>query len=376
MQSRRGNAMFTLIVGLATFVGGGIMTVTMIGSGAPAGLAVGLVLAAVPVMPLVACYLWLDRYEPEPRSLLASGLAWGALAATGLALILQTADAYAFDSDIFRTGVIVAPLSEEAAKGLFIVLLLWFRRNELDGVLDGIVYAGMVGIGFAFTENILYLGSAYVGDNTATGGMENAVVLFIVRCIFGPFAHPAFTAFIGIGIGLAVNSRKTSVRLLAPVLGYLAAVAAHALWNGSLFYRSGMYAPATYFLLILPGFGLLAAFAFWVRKREGRLLVAALEDCATRGFLHPNEIPWLVRIPGRAAARRNARAIGGDGALRVMKDYQAAATELGYLHHRFLNGKPPADYELLGQAYLTEMARLRPSVVWPQAVAQGAGAPQ
>ena len=45
------------------------------------------------------------------------------------------------------------------------MLLLFFRRHELDGILDGIVYAGMVGIGFAFTENILYLASAYVGDD-------------------------------------------------------------------------------------------------------------------------------------------------------------------------------------------------------------------
>ena len=50
-----------------------------------------------------------------------------------------------------------APVTEEASKGLFLLLLLWWRRAELDGVLDGIVYAGMVGIGFAFTENILYL---------------------------------------------------------------------------------------------------------------------------------------------------------------------------------------------------------------------------
>ena len=50
------------------------------------------------------------------------------------------------------------PVTEEASKGLFLLLLLWWRRAELDGILDGIVYAGMVGIGFAFVENILYLG--------------------------------------------------------------------------------------------------------------------------------------------------------------------------------------------------------------------------
>ena len=66
----------------------------------------------------------------------------------------------------------------------------------------------MVGIGFAFTENILYLTSAYMGDDGQAGGLGGAVGLFIVRCIFGPFAHPFFTAFTGIGIGIAVSARS------------------------------------------------------------------------------------------------------------------------------------------------------------------------
>ncbi len=118
----------------------------------------------------------------------------------------------------------MAPVTEEAAKGLFILLLLIYRRNELDGVLDGLVYAGMVGIGFAFTENILYLTSAYMGDDGQAGGLSGAVGLFVVRCIFGPFAHPFFTSFTGIGIGIAVNARSRAVRVFAPIVGYLVAV--------------------------------------------------------------------------------------------------------------------------------------------------------
>ena len=103
----------------------------------------------------------------------------------------------------------MAPVTEEATKGAFLVLLLWWRRHELDGVLDGIVYAGMVGIGFAFTENILYLAAAYNGtDGLGPGGTEALTGTFIVRCLLSPFAHPLFTAFIGIGVGLAVASRS------------------------------------------------------------------------------------------------------------------------------------------------------------------------
>ena len=66
----------------------------------------------------------------------------------------------------------------------------------------------MVGIGFAFTENILYLTSAYMGDDGQAGGLGGAVGLFVVRCIFSPFAHPFFTSFTGIGVGIAVSARS------------------------------------------------------------------------------------------------------------------------------------------------------------------------
>ena len=113
---------------------------------------------------------------------------------------------------------IVAPVTEEASKGLFLLLLLWWRRAELDGVLDGIVYAGMVGIGFAFIENILYLAAAYNGtDGTGPGGTSALTSTFVMRCLFSPFAHPLFTTFTGIGVGIAVGSRSHLVRVVAPL---------------------------------------------------------------------------------------------------------------------------------------------------------------
>ncbi len=57
--------------------------------------------------------------------------------------------------------------------------------------------------------------------------------------MFSPFAHPLFTSFLGIGVGLAVNARTAGGRLLAPLLGYLAAVTAHATWNASAFFAGG-----------------------------------------------------------------------------------------------------------------------------------------
>ena len=257
--------------------------------------------------------MWLDRYEPEPRSLLVLGLGWGAFVATSVALVLQLFDSFIFENTDAFTATVVAPVTEEAAKGLFILLLLIYRRHELDGVLDGLVYAGMVGIGFAFTENILYLTSAYMGEDGQAGGLGGAVGLFIVRCVFAPFAHPFFTAFIGIGIGIAVGARSRAVRVLAPLIGYLVAVGAHAAWNGSLLLDDGRNAIATYFFLMVPAFLLLSGFAVWSRRREGAVLTAALSDCAQRGLPRPGRDPVAVADPGaplRPEVRREGRRAG------------------------------------------------------------------
>ena len=85
------------------------------------------VLAAVPVGPLVGCYLWLDRYEPEPRSLLAAGLLWGCFVATALALLVQGVGGFVLTFTDRQSLEVVAPLTEEASKGLFLLLLLWWR---------------------------------------------------------------------------------------------------------------------------------------------------------------------------------------------------------------------------------------------------------
>jgi len=369
----RDTVVFTALVGAVMFVGAAIMAVVLLAAGAPGAIAIGVVLAAIPVGPLIASYLWLDRYEPEPRTLLLLGLGWGAFVATSAALFLQAFDAFALGSSEATQSVVVAPLTEEAAKGLFILLLLIYRRAELDGILDGIVYAGMVGIGFAFMENILYLSQAYIGVDHHAGGIESAVSTFVVRGIFSPFAHPFFTAFTGIGLGIAVSSRRRSVQVAAPVVGYLLAVCAHAAWNGSLLLGNGSGVVTTYLLLMVPAFLVMVAFAIWSRRREGAVLAASLTDCARRGFLHPQEVPWLARIPARRACRRHAAAVGGDAAREAMKRYQTEAIELGFLHHRFLRGTAPPNYRELGEAHVQRMFLLRPHLIWPS-VGQTVGA--
>ncbi len=128
----------------------------------------------------------------------------------------------------------------------------------------------------------------------------------------------------------------------------------------------GRNAVTTYVFLMVPAFLLMASFAIWSRRREGRVLTAALGDCAQRGFLDPAEVPWLARIPARRYARRNAEKVGGIQARRTMVAYQNEAVELGFLHSRYLRGVPPPGFAALGQEHVERMRALRPGLVWPR----------
>lgn len=362
---RRDNVVFTAVVAVLVVLCALPMAVVVLLSGAPSTLLLATLLAALPVVPLVWCYLWLDRYEPEPRSLLGLGLAWGAFVATAASLFLGGVGGVVAGFSETQSLAVVAPVTEEATKGAFLLLLLWWRRHELDGVLDGIVYAGMVGIGFAFVENILYLAAAYDGtDGVGPGGTEAVTGTFVVRCLVSPFAHPLFTAFIGIGVGVAVNARSGATRVLAPVTGYLLAVAAHAVWNASTLDGFGSFL-ATYVVVMVPVFVALVCLAIWARTSEERLLAASLLDASARGLLPATDIGWLVNLGARRQARAFARSMGGPAAEDAMRQYQQAAVELGFLHHRYLRGTPPPDFAARGADFAARLSAVRPFISFP-----------
>ena len=105
-----------------------------------------------------------DRFEKEPWLLLIATFIWGAVIAAGAAFIINTAlgiGVYFFTGSEtateLSTGVFIAPVVEESLKGLAVLAVFLFFYREFDSVLDGILYASMVGFGFAATENIYYI---------------------------------------------------------------------------------------------------------------------------------------------------------------------------------------------------------------------------
>jgi protease PrsW len=351
----------TLVLGLGAVGVAGLLVAT----GGPEAALVGFVLAALPVPLLIAVFLWLDRYEPEPLRYLVSALGWGAVMATTLGVAFTALGSQLSDTSANVEGIVWAPVTEELSKGLFIALVVLLRRDEVGGVLDGIVYAGMVGIGFAFTENVLYYMSVYAGDVAGPGGIGAATGLFVLRGVIAPFAHPLFTSAIGVGVGMALHARSVAGRVLWPLLGYAVAVTLHGAWNGSAVLGGGTGFLLTYLLAMVPAFGLAVGLALWVRRREGQVLTTALTDCARRGWLHPAEVPWIASLAHRGAARVYARRMRGPFGARAVKEYQHAVAEMALLHDRVMRGRPPRDAGAQHEAVRSRIALWRPHVVLP-----------
>ncbi|MDQ1286616.1 MAG: PrsW family intrarane metalloprotease [Actinomycetota bacterium] len=345
------------IVFAVVALGCGLLTVLIITVETGAlGFVTGVVLAGIPVLPVVTIYLWLDRYEAEPPSLLVFTFAWGAAVATFGALVINTASTEvirASGGDPTSASFLVAPFVEEGFKGLAVLLVLLLRRREFDGVIDGLVYAGMAGVGFAFVENILYL-----GRTLHEAGAAGTLMVFVIRCVVSPFAHPLFTAAIGVGLGIAARTKNWALCVLAPVIGYVVAVGLHAAWNLSA--STGLEGFITAYILIqLPifiGFILLAVFA---RRREGRLISRHLAVYASTGWLATGEVGMLASLAARRDARGWARRIGGPTAKRAMRDFQEMASELAFLRERMVRGAAPRDARHQEYSMLAAMSSLR-----------------
>ncbi|GLZ40353.1 PrsW family intramembrane metalloprotease [Actinokineospora sp. NBRC 105648] len=310
---------------------------------------VGVGAALLPVGPVVAAFLWVDRWEPEPARLLWLAFGWGACGAAITALLINNTAETVGDLLLGKgngdkiSALVSAPLFEEAAKGAFVLGILLFLRSEFDGVIDGIVYAGLVAAGFAFTENIYYFGRAFaeygLGDSTSPG----VVAAFILRGLLAPFTHPLFTVMIGIGVGLAARATKKRTRVLAPLLGYLTAVLLHALWNGSATLGSASTFLTVYFLVMVPLFGVVVYFVHWHRKREQRVVAAGLPAMVEANWIVASEVELLGSLEGRKKWRKRVRELSGREAADAVGDYQSAVSELAFFWHAMGNGTAGSD---------------------------------
>jgi protease PrsW len=301
----------------------------------PVGTAIGFVLSSVAMTVVLFAYLWLDRWEPEPPRLLVFAFLWGASVAVVVASIIQIFFEALINPAATETVspisvVLGAPLTEEAAKGLFLLLMMTGRRrNELNSMTDCLVYAGLVGAGFAWLEDILYIGGGEtLGESLATAAL---------RLIMAPFAHSLFTTMFGIGVYFALQHRSAGAKVVYILLGYAGAVLMHAMWNGSSLLSFGTYL-LIYVFWMVPIFALAIVLGVHSRRREQRIVAEKLPGMVAAGLVTPNEATWLGSIRNRKAAIGQAARLGGKPAAKTIKNFAAQVVELAFVRDRIDRG--------------------------------------
>ena len=258
-------------------------------------------LAAIPMAFIPAFFFswflyWLDRYEKEPRWLLLMTFFWGGfIAIIGtliVASIFEIGFSFVLNDAVLEDiagGSITAPLVEEFMKGLAVLAVFLLFRKEFDSVLDGIIYGGIAGLGFAATENVFYFMGQY-----SEAGWSGMFANFALRVGVFAWGHPFYTAFTGLGFALARTNKNILVRLAAPIIGYFLAVAAHAFHNTVLLFFSGLGSLVFVVLVEWASWIFFLGFIIWMIRHEQGLLKKHLQEEVNNGLINESHYKTAV----------------------------------------------------------------------------------
>ena len=321
------------------------------------GFAIGFVASLVPLGTVLLTVRFIDRWEPEPKPLLLFAFAWGAVVSIAVTMLIQpyfslvAGPASGLDYTTFAVTV-QAPVVEEFAKSLGLLLLVLFAPKHFNGPVDGVVFAFTIAAGFAFTENILYFGRAIA--ESSDPGTDLAVVFFL-RGVLSPFAHAMFTGTTGLVMGFAARRGNTGLSVLAFFVGLVPAMLLHSAWNSM-----GRDFLGQYVMVQVPIFLLAVLVIVLLRVAERRLTRQRLTEYAAAGWFTAAEVDMLATAAGRRSALRWARSTGRGVQMKALLD---AATQLALTRQRILSGRDVPAHQRDEQQQLAEIAALRTAVV-------------
>jgi RsiW-degrading membrane proteinase PrsW (M82 family) len=343
----------------------------------PTALTLSVIAAVIPAIVYSRLVLYLDRYEHEPRRVLIACFAWGAIGAVIFSLIAEIfaqgilIAAVGEDAGTFFSVGIGAPIIEETFKGIALLALLLFFRQEFDNVLDGLVYGALVGLGFAMTENILYFGAAYL-----EGGPKELGQLFIIRAIIDGFGHALYTGATGAAVGWARTRQGRGIaRFIVPVIGWSLAVFQHFLWNtGAAVIAGAQGKDATIFsvvlveapLFLLPALVIMLIIAVVAGRRELTIMRRELAPEVAQGVLTQTEYDNVTSSARRkqllmAAERRGGKQLRA----RQLRFFQTAADLAFRKYHLSRGERPKPGQHSPEDLYRQQLATLRAELPAP-----------
>jgi len=324
----------------------GFMGLGMFAMG-PVEFMVASILALMTTVPYGFLLLWLDRNEKEPWWLIITAFMWGAVVSTSISGIFNSFFG-GFASEVVAnpmladqlTASISAPFIEELTKGIAVFFIFLLFKKEFDNVLDGILYGALVGLGFAWFENISYYVNA-----AASGGMADMVALAWARGVLsGIGSHATFTGLTGCAFGLVRVMRTGFLRWLLVPLFWGGAMFAHFMWNTfvGMFIFDPTSAAMTFFVslpvavavLQLPFVLLLLGAVFIIWRHENQIIVRHLQS-EPEDVVSSEEIKALVPARKRMISGMATFFTKGPGGWWRKRRRERALIELAFVkwHH-------------------------------------------
>jgi protease PrsW len=277
------------------------------------GISIGILAALLPTLVFMGMVYWTDRYEKEPKRLMAVVFFWGAVPALLVSLLarffIQLPVGALSPSLVaaIRTGVII-PLIEETLKGGIVLFILLRHRREFDDSLDGIVYGSMVGFGFAMSRNMIGFLSGFFVHGFSALSMEALFTGAIYT-----LNQAAYSAIFGAGLGYARMSKNRRARRWAPLLAFFLAVAAHIGHNVAVHAATGFNLLTM--VLTLGGFillGIISSLALrkqlqWIREELKDQISKELYDVVVSSARRAQSQWWAMFSQGYRGWRRTRR---------------------------------------------------------------------
>src|SRR5215510_13231406 len=309
------------LIWLAFAVVGLMVAGLMILSVGIGGAIVGAISAIIPAGFYLTFFLWLDRYDSEPLVRLIFAFVWGAVLAIFIAFIVNSG--FGFGGTL--TAIVSAPIIEEGIKGGGVLVIALFFRKDFDSVVDGIVYAGVVALGFATVENINYYGGSVIA-----GGAVGLIRTLILRGVLSPYSHVLFTCMTGVGVGVARETYDKALKIAAPIMGYSIAVFLHALWNSLAVVGGGKLFFFGYLFIHAPMFCAFIGLTLYLVRREGRILKQSLAFEVKRGLITQRQLDITISVFRRTGWV--ASAIGDGRLFDARRRFLRSVAKLGLCH--------------------------------------------
>ncbi|MBL7558738.1 PrsW family intramembrane metalloprotease [Olleya sp. YSTF-M6] len=184
-----------------------------------------IIMALAPIFVIIFYIYLKDKYEKEPKRLLFASFLLGAI----VSIIITTLLYSVFNILVplqdklsiweqFKQAFFVVGFSEELSKFL-IVLLYAQRHKEFNEPFDGIIYAVMVSMGFAATENLMYV-------------LQSGPATALARAFTAVPAHATFGILMGYFMGKAKFAPN---KLYLNLVGLCFAILFHGAYDFFLF---------------------------------------------------------------------------------------------------------------------------------------------